>query len=246
MGDPIDDLHRGDYEEFTARRNELAKRLKADGDPEGSEQVKALKKPTRSAWALNQLSAEKPKLRDAVLAAGDELRAAQSRLVAGKGGADELRAARDAERGAIAKALDALPGKLSAAALEKARGTLQAVALDEDVRSLFETARLTLDHEPAGLGGLDSLPAAPARGAKRKKAAGKGRDAKAKRRSEQLRAAEAEVRELERREHEAELNLTSARDVAERAQRDLRRATKERDAAKQAVADARERIAGLR
>src|SRR5688500_9706557 len=144
MADPIDELYGADFDEFTARRNELAKRLKADGDTKQAEQVKALKKPTRSAWAVKQLSAGRAKLRDAVLAAGDERRDAQARLGAGKGGADELRAARDSERAAIAKALDALPGKLSAAALEKARGTLQAVALDDDVRSLFEAGRLTI------------------------------------------------------------------------------------------------------
>ena len=52
----LDRLFHGPLEEFTAGRNELAKSLRADGKGEAADWVKALKKPTRAAWLVNQLA----------------------------------------------------------------------------------------------------------------------------------------------------------------------------------------------
>ena len=69
-----DELYVGDFEGFVSRRDELAKGLRADGDSEAANRVRARKKPSRPAWAINQVSAGQPKLRDALLAAGAALR----------------------------------------------------------------------------------------------------------------------------------------------------------------------------
>ncbi|MFP5299054.1 MAG: hypothetical protein ACLGHL_08715, partial [Actinomycetota bacterium] len=55
LTEPGWDLYGLSLKEFTAARNDLAKRLRAEGDTEGAKRVKALKKPKLSAWAVNQL-----------------------------------------------------------------------------------------------------------------------------------------------------------------------------------------------
>src|SRR4051794_13158700 len=120
-----DDLYTGDFDGFVSRRNALAKQLKADGDSDGADAVKALKKPSRGAWAINQVSAGKTKIRKDLLAAGAALRKAKGR--------DAVRKATEQERDAIDEARDAAQAiatkdgaKLSPAALEKVRETLHA------------------------------------------------------------------------------------------------------------------------
>jgi hypothetical protein len=79
-------------EEFVAARDELARRLRRDGDPEAARRVKALRRPPLSAWAVNQLARGKEPSVDRLLAAGERLRAAQQAALAG-GDAAELRSA---------------------------------------------------------------------------------------------------------------------------------------------------------
>ena len=52
----IDELFDLPLDEFTAARNDLAKRLKRDGDEDAAEQVRSLPKPSIAAWAVNQLA----------------------------------------------------------------------------------------------------------------------------------------------------------------------------------------------
>ena len=69
--------------EFTRARDERMKLLRADGEREAATAVKALRKPTVAAWALNQLSRSRRKELEALLSAGEGLRAAQEELLAG-------------------------------------------------------------------------------------------------------------------------------------------------------------------
>ena len=48
------DLYALPLAEFTAARNEAAKRLMDAGDADAAKQVKALRKPSRAAWAINR------------------------------------------------------------------------------------------------------------------------------------------------------------------------------------------------
>ena len=58
--------------EFTAARNALASRLKKGGHADEAEAVKALPKPSVSAWAVNQLFWKHRKPFDRLMAAGVE------------------------------------------------------------------------------------------------------------------------------------------------------------------------------
>lgn len=138
--DAIEDLYLEPFENFVGARDELAKRLRSEGDADAAKQVRALRKPSRVAWAIDQVSGREQGLRDALLLAGAALREAQERLVAGKGSSDEVREAAAREREAVEAALEAAGAAggqsgsaLSPAAQERARQTLHAVALDEDV-----------------------------------------------------------------------------------------------------------------
>jgi hypothetical protein len=239
----LDELYQADLGDFTARRNDLAKRLGTDGDAEAAGRVKALKKPSSAAWALNRLSHDDPKLRKDVLGAGAKLRTAQEKFVAGKGDRDGVRAATQMERNVVDKATGAAAKlaaksdtKLSPAALERVRQTLHAVALDDEVRSDFERHRLTTDHEAVGLGGLAA--AAPSR---RKSAK---RDDERRHRQE-LKAAESEAAKLEREEAQARTKANAAREAAERAQGDLERRASDLERATAAAAAAKQRLEAL-
>ena len=56
----IDALYEGAPAGFTAARDALAKRLKANGDAEASARVKELRRPTAMAYVLNQLARRHP------------------------------------------------------------------------------------------------------------------------------------------------------------------------------------------
>src|SRR3954465_6716390 len=93
-------------EDFTVERNALAAELRAAGDGPGAASVKALRKPTAAAWAVNQLVRAEPDLVEALLGAGGELRQAHRQAASGRG-AEQLRAAAEAER----RAVDQLVGR---------------------------------------------------------------------------------------------------------------------------------------
>jgi len=255
LEEALDEVYLGNFEGFVTRRNELAKLLRAQGSGEAAERVRALKKPSRVAWAVNQLSARDAALRDGLLDAGAALRRAHERLVGGEAGSADLRAIGEQERAAVGAALDALGVlasdagvNLSPAALERARQTLHAVTLDEGVRRDFERGRLSSEHEATGLGGL-SLGAAPPvrKGGGKRSSGGKDRERlAARRRAEELEAAEAEARELERSHRNAEEKAEAARRSAEEAQRDLKLATAALSEAESAASAARGRVDGLR
>jgi hypothetical protein len=145
-------------EAFVAARDELARRLRRDGDPAAARRVKALRRPPLSAWAVNQLArGEEPAL-DRLLAAGDRLRAAQQAALAG-GDAAELRAAAKAEREAVTGLVTAAMARLREAghpASDATRGrvtaTLHAAAASPEAAELVRHGRLTADLDPSGFG----------------------------------------------------------------------------------------------
>jgi len=257
--DALDEVYLGDFEGFVARRDALVTQLRADGDGEEADRVKALKKPSRTAWAVNQFAAHGKKLRTELLKAGGQLREASEGLVSGEADREAMLKARDRERAAVGSALEAIAAlaaesgpELNAAAAERVRQTLHAVALDEDVREQFEAARLTTDQEASGLGGGGLANAAGAGSANTKTAAAtdtkKGRDREAerkRRRRDELKAAEAEVTKRDRDLKDADLELAEAKKAAKRAQGDLKRATARQEKAKAAAADAAAKVEEL-
>ena len=145
-------------EAFVAARDELARRLRRQGDPEAARRVKALRRPPLSAWAVNQLARGKAPSLDRLLAAGERLRAAQQAALAG-GEAAELRSAARAEReavtGLVAAALDRLR-EAGHPATDATRGrvaaTLHAAAASPEAADLVRHGRLTADLDPSGFG----------------------------------------------------------------------------------------------
>ena len=156
--DPVDDLYGAPLEEFVARRDALAKALKADGDKEGAAAVKKLPKPTRAAWAVNRLVRDKPDEMRALLEAGEALAGAQQQLL---GGADRevLRGAADAAR----RLVEALAAEADAdgPTQDKVRATLHAATVDGDVREQIAQGRVVKERAASGFGGLEGVVAPP-------------------------------------------------------------------------------------
>lgn len=179
--------------------------------------MKALRKPTAPAWALNQLARREAKEVKRLIGAGEHLRAAQERLLHG-GDREELARAAAEERelvgrlAAAAAAIAAEAGIATGAALDdRLRATLHAAATDEDTARELAQGRLTREREAVGLFGLVEAPAGRAP---------KPKAAEPEKKAEQepdTKAQEQRVRELER-------ELKAATGAEKKAQRSFRSA----------------------
>ena len=152
MLDEADDLYGLPLDEFTAARDALAKRLRGEKRREDADAVKALKRPSVAAGAINLAVREHGA--DDLLAAGEELRAAHAALLDGSGDAAAVREATAREREAVREfARLALGDDASSATEDKVRATLHAASVDDDVRELLEAGRLERDAEA----GVDAM-----------------------------------------------------------------------------------------
>jgi hypothetical protein len=145
-------------EEFVAARDELARRLRREGDAEAAKQVKALRRPSLSAWAVNRLARERGRALRPLLAAGEQLRAAHQAALAGEGAA-ELRSAAKAEREAVAALVETALELLreaghptTDATRDRVAATLHAAAASPEAADLVRDGRLTGDLDPSGFG----------------------------------------------------------------------------------------------
>lgn len=131
-GTAIDALFALPLAEFTPARNALAAALKKAGDKVGAESVKALPRPSATAWAVNQVWWRQREVLGRVIDAGAAQRAAHVAWSHGrKADLRETAQVRDAAvRAAIDAAAAALsPGKPAAAdAQYRMGGTIQALA----------------------------------------------------------------------------------------------------------------------
>jgi hypothetical protein len=80
LQEAIAELYSGDPGEFIERRSGLAARARTAGDAALAKKITGLRKPTRSAWILNQLVRSAPEVTSQLAELGDELRAAQRSL----------------------------------------------------------------------------------------------------------------------------------------------------------------------
>ena len=78
--DEVDRLYALPLEEFTAARNNLAAALKKEGKAEEADEVKNLRKPSISAWAVNQLARKERMQVRSLVTSADRLRKAQAAL----------------------------------------------------------------------------------------------------------------------------------------------------------------------
>src|SRR4051794_21531534 len=191
--DDADALYGLTLDAFVPERDALAKRLRAGGDRAAADEVKALRKPSVAAWAVNQTVRSQPKAARALWDAGDALIAAQDELLGGSGDAAALRAAIEGERTAVDALVEAARGLLTSegrdlgeATLERVRETLHAAAIDPDAREEVAAGRATRELAHAGLGAFGAsiarAPAARVRKAPADDAAGEegGKAAKAR------------------------------------------------------------------
>jgi hypothetical protein len=244
-----DELYSLPLDEFTAARNDLERRLRRDGEREEAQAVKALRKPTVAAWALNQVARQNEEGLKALLGAGERLRGAQEALLEG-GDRGELAAAAEEERESVgrlsreAAAIAAEAGVATGAGLdEKLRATLHAAATDAEVAGELAAGRLTREREVMGMFGLAEPPAetAPAR---RPAKAGRRGAAKAKDdgEAERAKAEEKAAEEAERRAREVERELKAAGRAESKARRRLAQAERTAEAARERATAAAERL----
>ena len=166
----VDDLYGLALERFIPERGALAKALRAEKRRDEAAAVAALRKPSVAAWAVNQLVRSQPSGVQELYAAGDELRDAQARLLAGTGDGRALRAANERERAAVDALVQAARGllssdghELSPTVVERVADTLHAAALDETAREQVREGRLERELRHVGLGlGESAVPFAVA------------------------------------------------------------------------------------
>jgi hypothetical protein len=161
------DLYGLPLEEFTKARDELAKELRSAGKKEAADEVKALRKPSVSAWTVNQLARRHPQETKALVKAGDELRKAQRAAVGGRG-PEALRKANRAHRDRLEDLTSAARHELDAAGstLQRVAQTLRGASIDKEASKTLLSGTLSVDYEQAGFGQL--LAAVPPSALKRR------------------------------------------------------------------------------
>jgi hypothetical protein len=237
-----DELYGLSPAEFTRARDERTKALRKEGRRDEAEAVKALRKPTVAAWALNQLARTRQKDVQRLLAAGNDLRAAQDELLSG-GDRKAFQSAAAEERDEVAKLAreaTSLAGEAgerpSAALTEKIAATLHAAALDEETAEELRAGRLVREREAIGGFGAMTSEAQPPR-AKAAKAAsadtkpvkpGSGDAARAKAAPKRGEAAagRAKQRKAATEDAEGQQRLAAARTDERHARRQLEAAAK--------------------
>jgi hypothetical protein len=240
----IDELYAGPPGEFTKARNALARTLSAGGDKEAAAAVKALRKPSMTAWALDRAARAHP---DAVANLAERARALRdAHQAALRGEATDLRAAGRQHQDAIAEvvrlAIDELAGAgeraPSPSQRERLAETLRAVTSDDEAFELLRRGRLAGDLEAVGFGGEETGPPA-ARPASRP---AEQQDRAAVVRGQARDALERAERQADEAEAEAERLEAAARAAGEQAEAvaaELQRANDELRQARQAAIQAR-------
>ncbi|MGH7467972.1 MAG: hypothetical protein ACRENP_08300 [Longimicrobiales bacterium] len=222
-------VYRGPLEEFVQRRDALVKQLRASRRREDADTARALRKPSRIAWALDNAVLDEPapieRLAAAVTAALD----AQS------AGGGDLRAALDEVRASVRAFADA-----AALAATHSGHHVEATALVPAVMAVIGDARAfttlrtgRLAEIPEG-GGLDFLTAAPP-GSAAPSSSGGARTQEETPSADAMASAQAE---LER----AETILAEARERARAAERALQDVQVRLEAAEQQLERAQDEV----
>jgi hypothetical protein len=263
--DAIDRLYGLPLDAFVGERDALAKELRAAGRRDEAAAVKALKKPSVAAWAVNQALRTQGKAARELWQAGDALAAAQEKILAGEGSGADLRAATERERAAVEPLVDAARGLLTASGgdlsettIERVRQTLHAGAIDPEAREEIASGRAARERAPQGLFGGGEVVAPAASKREREPAASRAstaparprRDASAAKPKRDAAAAkpEREATERERKEAAArERKEAAARERARKAaEQRVAKAEKALAAAEKRSADAAERLEAAR
>jgi hypothetical protein len=252
--------------DFTRARDATARRLRRAGERDAADAATALRKPSLSAWTVNQLVRHERTALDEVLAAGDAVRKAME-----KADREALSRAAEREEEALREAVGRARGLLedagersTEATLARVSQTLRAAANDPDARREVLCGMLVRDIEPAGLGTFAAaMPAAPSTRRRQRSKTPAARRSPARPASSDARAlhdarerARRELESCEREEHDAQTALEAARrdeaharqaaeeaeEAAHAAGRRAREARTQHEAAKSSAAEARRRL----
>jgi hypothetical protein len=149
------DLYGLPLEEFTRARDELARELRRAGKREAADEVKALRKPSVSVWAVNQLARRHPQELKALVQAGDGLRKAQRAAVT-RGDSAGLRDAQRAHRERLDELLGTARHDLGTGGqtLQRVAQTLRAASVEKEASKALASGTLTEDVSQSGFGGM--------------------------------------------------------------------------------------------
>lgn len=156
--DAAGELYSADPDHFIERRGALVAEARAAGDAVAAKQIGALRKPTRSAWVLNQLVRAEPGAASQLDLLGEDLRAAQRSLDGA--GVRELSVRRRQLIGALVRQAFAACGLQSppAALRDEVTATLGAAMADPQVAEQLRAGTLDRPARRDGFG-PDEAPA---------------------------------------------------------------------------------------
>jgi colicin import membrane protein len=245
----IAEVQRGPLAEFVAARNALAKDAAKRGQTADAARVRALAKPSVSAWVIARLFELEPGKMAKLLAAGEKARAALSSAIAhgeiarlrqSAGGTREL--VETLTERAVAIVTEETGKRPSAAIVERIGTNLSTLALSPVAAAAAERGWLERDLDPPGLEVLEAMPAAVAGHARRasatraKQGAREKADARAraeaKARADAAARADAKAREVAeaRQRARAEAAEEARAEAAERARAKAEREERKREA----------------
>lgn len=265
VGAAVERLHAAPLAAFVALRRELAAELRKAGETQASRMVATAPKPSRTAWALNQVARRQPELLNAVLQARAIAVASQK-----SGDPTSARATARAYRERVSDAVHAAGeflgeagSQLTATQGRRIGATVQALAGAEDAegRARLLGGRLVADVDlDDPFAGLELGPAPERRGAaippprddlapRRAARAAAERERIAQRererRAHELEKARARVRSLETELTQARASARHAEVAATRAQSEAERARRAADALEQRLDEARQALRAL-
>jgi hypothetical protein len=227
LADETDALYGLQLDEFTAARNELARRLRREGHREQADEVAALRKPSLSAWAVNRLARDHRADVRALLEAAEAIKEGR------RDGVERFREAADVLVRAAREVLSAAGRTPSDTVLREVATTLRAAAATEP--DLLAAGRLTHALESSGFAGAHSGVSA--------KPVPRRRDERAVVRPPVERAA---VQRARRELAELRSTARKRRREAAAAAREAQRAHDALDDAERRVGEAERRLAALR
>ncbi|MBA2387865.1 MAG: hypothetical protein H0V69_12360 [Acidimicrobiia bacterium] len=242
-------------DEFTTRRDAIAKKTRADGDTETAKAIKALRRPAAPAWLVNLLVRRHGDDIDGLLALGEQLREAQSALDGSR--MKQLSAERTVLIGTLSRQAGALAAskaqKFSGAVERDVEETLRAAVVDPRAADAVATGRLTRALTYAGLGEVDVSQATatpPKKQASSKKAASQRSSGSQKTSAPERKARDepesANARKDAARRAAAERKAVEAVEQLEAAAERVTSAQKARQAAEAMVADLQQQVATAR
>ncbi len=167
----IDHLYQLALDAFVEARNDLAARMRADGQAQEALRIQALAKPPVSAWAVNQLYWRARTEFDALMRTGQKLRAAQEATLKGRGG--DVREAGKQRDAALVSALERTLDLLQQSGHPATPAMRLRIATDLDALAAYGgtppgtvPGRLVEDLDPPGFEVFDGLRSRGSKAAK--------------------------------------------------------------------------------